>query len=44
MNALMTNWEHCLGDGHGQLLLLLVEEPPDGLQVVGEAGIVVDRS
>ena len=41
MNALMTNWEHCLGDGHSQLLLLFVEEPPDGLQVVGEAGIVV---
>ena len=30
-----------LGDRHGQLLLLLVEHEPDGVEVVGEAAIVV---
>ena len=30
-----------LGDCHGQLLLLLVEHEPDGVEVVGEAAVVV---
>ena len=30
-----------LGDCHGQLLLLLIEHEPDGVEVVGEAAVVV---
>ena len=30
-----------LGDRHGQLLLLLVEHQPDGVEIVGEAAVVV---
>ena len=30
-----------LGHCHGQLLLLLIEHEPDGVEVVGEAAVVV---
>ena len=30
-----------LSDRHGQLLLLLIEHEPDGVEVVGEAAVVV---